>query len=71
MSETTTRKRWTGEPGDCDICHNQLIKDFYDARTFAGPWATMCKSCWRNCTDQQLGTGHGQHYQRVWEKVEG
>lgn len=64
-------KFWSGDPDQCDICRKALVKDFYDAKTFDGPWATMCEVCWKDCTRQQLGTGLGQHYQRVWKKVAG
>lgn len=41
----------------CDICAD--FKAEYDAKTFRGPWAFMCKSCFEKF-GVGLGMGKGQ-----------
>lgn len=41
----------------CDFCEDSAR---YDAKTKLGPWAYLCPIDWKEHTDQQLGTGHGQ-----------
>ena len=41
-------KYWTGDVGSYDVCKVTLRGDFYDARTFDGPWATLCTECYRS-----------------------
>ena len=72
-----TAKYWTGDIGNCDICSIALRKngEFFDARTYQGPWATICQSCFTQHSPAKLGVGAGQHYQAMkdgrWMKVEG
>lgn len=59
---------------NCDICPNTdpaPTPAVVDAKTFQGPWASMCDRHWRSYTaypsatqdsDPGLGTGKGQRY---------
>jgi hypothetical protein len=67
-------KTWQGGT-TCDMCHQQIVRHLYDAKTGMGPWATMCQLCYGAC-GVGLGTGRGQHYQfdgrsGTWIKVAG
>lgn len=44
----------------CDFPHLSPTAAEYDARTFSGQWAYLCRHHWRTKTDQTLGTGKGQ-----------
>ena len=51
----------------CDPCwynKGEQKKARYDARMTkgqgTGTWGNMCEECWKELTDQELGTGHGQ-----------
>jgi len=74
-TEGKKAKYWMGDIGHCDICKAALRGDFFDARTYSGPWATLCLQCWKQHTPMTLGTGHGQHYKETtqgkWLKVAG
>lgn len=68
--------KYLNAPARCDVCEGEFGKDMYDARTHSGQWGNLCKACWREHTSMRLGTGMGQHYQRVspkddWLKVAG
>ena len=52
-------KKWLGNK-TCDICGEQVSSkgvSCFDAPTFMGPWAFMCKPCWL-----QMGLSGGQEY---------
>jgi len=58
-------KKWTGcTPEVCDICGIKITDIFYDGRTYYGPWANMCPTCFKE-NGVGLGTGSGQ----LWGKV--
>lgn len=56
-----TRTAWLGS-STCDICKTQITDELYDARTTSGPWATMCKDCFKQHGIGKLGIGYGQKY---------
>jgi len=66
--------QWFGSK-KCDICGIECEDELYDAVTKYGPWATMCKDCFKKESINKLGTGYGQHYVKNEEgkfmKVEG
>ncbi len=66
-------KVWLGNT-TCDFCKRPIYGALYDARTFSGQWATMCKTCWMEHAGE-LGTGKGQRYTQEpageFVKVEG
>lgn len=66
---TTT---WLGSH-TCDFCHKEITDTLYDGKTYFGPWATMCLTCWIE-NGIGLGTGRGQKYEMhdgKFIKVEG
>lgn len=49
-------KKWLGQT-TCDICNGEVSElgdTCYDAVTYLGPWAFMCKRCYMN-TGKALG----------------
>lgn len=60
----------------CDICHQPIVDDLYDAKTMMGPWGTLCQADYMKFRFfTMLGTGFGQHYKQQPDgkflKVEG
>ena len=72
---------WIGKaPKCCDVCGAGITATFSDAKTYRGPWATMCDDCLPKmhisalgrasnrelpATDpMRYGTGLGQRYER-------
>jgi len=56
---------------NCDICHCEIKTEYVDGKTFMGPWANMCLTCWHN-NGVGLGLGKGQRYKLKdgkWFKV--
>ena len=64
--------RWTSPiPKRCDICGEDLIGTFVDGRIRAtGSWGIMCHVCSINF-GVGLGTGRGQLYNVMGEKLKG
>ena len=63
---------WLGSH-TCDFCHKEITDILYDGKTYLGPWATMCPTCWAE-NGIGLGTGRGQKYEMhdgKFIKVEG
>lgn len=58
----------------CDICKCELKTEYVDGKTFQGPWANMCLTCFGNF-GLGLGLGLGQWYKKDssgnWKKVQG
>jgi len=52
---------WTGSR-KCDFCGREAKGVLYDAQTREGPWATMCRGCWKIHGTGELGIGRGQKY---------
>ena len=65
--------KWLGSK-TCDFCGDICEVFLYDAKTYSGPWATMCERHFRE-HGYRLGTGWGQKYARQpngeWHKIEG
>lgn len=49
----------------CDFCGAKQPDEIYDAETKFGPWAYMCKACWKKHGKGVLGLGHGQRYKKL------
>jgi len=57
----------------CDICKKPIEERFYDCKTAAGPWGSLCRSCFTS-NGVGLGTGKGQLYElkgKDWVKTSG
>ena len=64
-------KKWIGEiPKSCIICSKPLKGAFVDGRTVYGSWAIMCTVC-HIVFGVGLGTGKGQLYNTLGEKLKG
>jgi hypothetical protein len=71
------KKKWHGDPGECNICQIPFQNAFSDVRTSSGQWGNICDECLpvmvfdpKNC----YGTGKGQRYERQgndWVKTKG
>jgi len=73
----TVMKTYANPPSHCDICHNIITTDFYDACIRAPRliWANVCPPCFKHY-GIGLGTGKGQHFHHDFSinkfvKVEG
>lgn len=70
-------KYWLGSRV-CDFCGSAYPQTLIDGKTTDGPWAIMCKECFK-VHGVGLGTGRGQRYeytqvneeQGMYVKVEG
>lgn len=48
-------------------CRNQAR---IDCKTYSGPWAYLCLTCWPQLRQSpRLGTGFGQYFRRTGEAV--
>ena len=47
----------------CDICKDDCGTIYYDGATKMGPWANMCRTCFK-VFGIGLGTGRGQEYHK-------
>lgn len=57
-------KKWIGGvPAECDICKDDIVDAFYDAKSRMGVWGNMCPLCF-NRVGLGLGTGLGQKYEK-------
>lgn len=71
MKKAITKKDWIGAiPEKCGICGDRLIGTFVDGRMTTGSWATMCTFCHVKY-GVGLGTGKGQLYNTLGEKLKG
>ena len=63
--------QWTGTlPKKCDICGASLKDGWVDGATKKGPWANMCKKCFKKF-GKGLGLGKGQQYNGKGLKIAG
>ena len=53
---------WSGDT-KCNFCHTDCGRDLYDGVTKSGPWATMCRQCFRR-HGVAVANGYGQHYRK-------
>ena len=54
-------KQWCGSNPICDFCQCVPDEFFVDGKTKMGPWAIMCKKCFK-VYGTKLGLGYGQKY---------
>ena len=72
MMEVVMGKGWIGDiPEKCEICSVPLKGTFIDGRVkITGLWAVMCAPC-HVIHGIGLGTGKGQLYNILGEKLKG
>ena len=71
LEQETPAKSWVGEiPKRCDLCGTDLVGTFVDGRTYNGSWGILCTSCFM-LHGVGLGTGKGQLYNVLGEKLKG
>jgi len=72
LEQETPPKHWMGAiPKKCDLCGKPLKGTFVDGRMLtAGSWAIMCTACFM-LYGAGLGTGKGQLYNILGEKLKG
>lgn len=51
------RKKWEGDKPICDSCHAENMTRFVDCKTVHGPWAILCRKCYK-----KIGLPIGQEY---------
>jgi len=54
--------KWHGSiPTSCDLCGRKIENEFFDGKTFRGPWGILCPRC-HEAAGVGVGTGRGQRY---------